>query len=154
MKTKLILVLAVLALAFSGCATVTKDITTDITTVRDAFNSLLPSDFSGPVNLARTDMYATLTLQATNVHKGADGQWSWSTVDYRRVLSVPITPGLTWKSDVQIHLGDVNAAFAGGVGNPINSLPTVAPGSVTTSTDVIIAQPGTTTTTVTTAAKK
>ncbi len=104
MKTlRLILAAAVLALA--GCATITANVTKQIETVRNAFNSLLPSDFNGPVDLSFSDMYATVTIRATGVHKLPSGEWTWASVSYAGTLSIPWFAGLTYKREDRFTIG-------------------------------------------------
>lgn len=105
MKTALRTLLLATALAAAGCATITKNVTADVALVRDSFNSLLPPDFSGPIELHRSDMYVTFDLKASGVKKNAAGQWTWTWVNYHRTASVPWFAGLTWKSDVLVVLG-------------------------------------------------
>lgn len=109
MKTYLTLFLAAVMLLFTGCATIDKaaiDTAKSVATVRDAFNSLLPSDFNGPVAISRHDAYFNISITASNVHKDkTDGLWHWTFCHYTRVTSIPITPAFAWHSDVEVTLG-------------------------------------------------
>lgn len=107
MKTRLALILAAVALLFSGCATVNKaavSTANSVAEVRDAFNSLLPPDFNGPIKLSRHDAYFNISIDAKGVHK-VGNVWSWTYVHYQRMTSLPIFPGTPWKSDVDVELG-------------------------------------------------
>lgn len=104
MKPYLTLIVAAFALLFAGCATVVKDVTDNVALVRDAFNSLLPPDFNGPVHLSRHDAYVNVSIDAKGVHQ-VNGAWTWTYVHYVRMTSLPILPGTPWKSDVDIQLG-------------------------------------------------
>lgn len=107
MKPYLVMTVAALGLLFTGCATVNKaavSTANSVAEVRDAFNSLLPPDFNGPIKLSRRDAYFNISIEAKGVHK-VNGVWSWTYVHYQRMTSLPILPGAPWKSDVDVELG-------------------------------------------------
>ncbi len=93
------------AFLFSGCAGVPKKVSNQLKEVRDAITDLLPSDFTGPVDIGRVDGYVEITLKGGEIHKNDKGEWTWKWIDYQRKTHIPWFAGAQWTSDVHIKLG-------------------------------------------------
>lgn len=108
MKKSLIILGLLAALLVTGCQTVGKaasDVFVAVGMVRDAFNQQLPDDFNGPVALAYTNQYYTIAITATEVHKDANGKWTWKSAHLKRDSHIPLTPGFSWVSGWEVTLG-------------------------------------------------
>lgn len=100
------LILAALAVAFfAGCATTAKTGAAPVPLVQGVLDKLLPADFAGPVDVSEVNQYFTITIKAGNVHRTADGKWTWDWLEYERNSHFPIFSGLTWGSTGKLRLG-------------------------------------------------
>jgi len=105
MKNRLFCLSLFLLPLLAGCAGIPQKVANQLMEVRDAMTSMLPSDFSGPVDMSRKDGYVEITLKAGDVHKNDKGEWTWKWVDYERKTHIPWFAGAQWTSDVHFKLG-------------------------------------------------
>lgn len=101
MKTiRLLLPLLALAL-FAGCQ-IKQPKTLAIQPLLDL---VVPQDFVGDLDAGIEGQYLPIQIQATNLHRGADGKWTWTSLRYRQTFNIPIAPGVSYKQGAWITMG-------------------------------------------------
>jgi hypothetical protein len=107
MQTLIPLILAALIVAFfAGCATAGRTQSTDATLIQGVLDKMLPPDFAGPIDVSHVNQYFTIAIKAGNVHRNADGKWTWDWLEYERNSHFPLFSGLTWSSTGKVRLGN------------------------------------------------
>lgn len=90
----------------AGCANISKTVTDGAALVRQTMDAILPSDFSGPVDLSRVDGYIEIRLKGGGIHKNEKGEWTWKWIEYERKTHIPWFSGAQWTSDVHFKFGE------------------------------------------------
>lgn len=80
MKTKTILLLAVIISFAAGCGT---DPKTKLPNIQDAINLVVPPDFTGGGHWEHHNLYYNFDLTVTGLRKGPSGLWTWDTLTYK-----------------------------------------------------------------------
>lgn len=83
MKPKLILTCLLLLFAVTGCSSLTSS-TLPADEVQAFLNNVMPPDFVGDVHVEHINPYFDFGIDATNVHKNAQGKWTWDSFSYNR----------------------------------------------------------------------
>lgn len=95
----------VLCLVVSGCATASSSTQSDASLIQSVMTKLIPSDFSGPIELTHTDQYFSISIRGENVRRNSDGKWTWDWLEYDRSSHFPVFSGVQWSSTGKVRLG-------------------------------------------------
>lgn len=101
----LIAIVAVAAAFLTGCATASSGAQGEAALVQTVLSKMLPSDFSGPVELTHSNQYFVISIKGVGVRKNADGKWAWDKLEYERSSHFPLIAGVQWSSTGKIVLG-------------------------------------------------
>lgn len=82
MKTKLILIIC-LIVALSGCSSLTSS-TIPGEKIQTFLTNVLPPGFVGDVHVGHLNPYFDFGIDAKNVRKNDQGQWTWDSFSYNR----------------------------------------------------------------------
>ena len=105
-KHPLLVLTALCAFFFGGCASVTKGLQDQSSLVQAIIDANFPADFNGPAELHVKDMYLTLDIVAVGLRKdSALNRWVWQGVKIDRVRTIPWFAGLTYTLDIHIKEG-------------------------------------------------
>ena len=78
-----LLCLVSLMIYLGGCSSLTNG--TDVATkVQNVLTNILPPDYSGDVAVSELNPYFDIGFTATNVHRNANGLWTWDGIVYHR----------------------------------------------------------------------
>lgn len=106
MKTTLRLLLAMSLLSLLlGCQTRTAQGGLAIGPLLDR---IVPADFRGDGEFAERGQYLTIEVKAADLRRTDSGQWSWSSLEYRRTLNIPVFSGVPYRHEGWIRLGAPN----------------------------------------------
>ncbi len=94
-----------LALGLSGCVSLAPDAKSPGLLVQPLLDRLVPADFKGDGEFSEKGQYVVLEVKAGGLRKTDSGAWSWTSLDYRRSITVPILPGVPYHQEGWIHLG-------------------------------------------------
>lgn len=89
---KLALLLAILLAC--GCASVPSGLL-----VQPLLDRVVPADFVGDGEFAERGQYLTIEIKVRGLRRGAGGLWTWAALEYRRVLNVPVGPGIPYRQE-------------------------------------------------------
>ncbi len=88
MKTKSLPLIAAVALIFcAGCSSFTKppsDANSVASKIQNILGNILPPDFTGNAHVTEHTPWFTISGTAKNVHKDANGKWTWDAFEYDR----------------------------------------------------------------------
>lgn len=104
MKSLLTVLLLALTAVLTGCSTATSG-TPAMPLVQPFLDRLVPADFVGDGKFSERGQYLTLEIKAGGLQKLPSGAWSWKTLEYRRILTIPLAPGVPYRQEGWIKLG-------------------------------------------------
>lgn len=97
--------IALLVLALSGCASITKHATDDMAQVQLLLKAVLPPDFKGDWASSEKNMYFDYAIEVGGLHQLASGDWAFTYLSFDGAGHFPLTPALSWNGEHHIHLG-------------------------------------------------
>lgn len=77
------------ALLASGCQSMPSGLL-----VQPILDRLVPAEFNGDGEFAERGQYLTIEVKVKGLRKGNGGVWTWSALEYRRVLTIPVAPAI------------------------------------------------------------
>lgn len=98
-KGILVLVLGIVIGLAAGCAMNFK-----APLIEPVLDALVPADYRGDFATGARGQYLNIDIVATDLHKNAQGRWTWKTLRYRRKLTVPIAPGVPYNQDTWVEM--------------------------------------------------
>lgn len=66
---------------------------------------IVPADFRGDGEFAERGQYLSIEIKATELRRTEQGEWSWASLEYRRILNVPLFAGVPYRHEGWIRLG-------------------------------------------------
>ncbi len=110
MKTSRLNYVALLILAFTVCLCFTAGCTSAPSgaapsiVIQPLLDRIVPADFRGDGDFGERGQYLDIEVKAGDLHRTATG-WTWKWLAYRRVLTIPLAPGIPYHQTGWVTLG-------------------------------------------------
>lgn len=100
------ILLAAIAIALTcGCSSIAPSSTNGPLLLQPVLDRIVPADFVGDGDFGEVGVYVNLQIKAGNLHKLPSGQWTWNWLAYRRIVTIPLAPGLPYRQEGWVTLG-------------------------------------------------
>lgn len=101
MKIRIAFLFLSLVLVLTGC--MSRPVAGQLL-IAPILDRIVPADFRGDGEFAECGQYLTIEVRAGDLHKGAAG-WTWTWLEYRRTINVPLVPGVPYRQEGWVKLG-------------------------------------------------